>query len=155
MGDRSLTRNGHHQPLAPLGTPPPENIDAILGAHPHPKTVSSFPPDFTRLIRAFHGICSLLPGFSQRALLSTVWSASQEKKKLRDSHSFSNGGVFPCNLPGVFARLTRLVQTLILDEIPLKKQAFLPYPHLFVTLWISNPVAVAARDGKVLWVRHE
>ena len=87
MGDRSLGRNGHHQTLAPLGTPPPENIDAIFSAHPHPKTVSSFAPDFTRLIRAFHGIWSLLPGFSQRALLSTVRPASQAKKKLRDSQS--------------------------------------------------------------------
>jgi hypothetical protein len=80
MGDDSLGRNGHHQPFAPLGTPPPENVDAIFGAHPQPKTVSPFPPNFTRLIRAFHDIYSLLPGFSQRALLSTVRPASQEKK---------------------------------------------------------------------------
>jgi hypothetical protein len=49
--------------------------------------VSPFPPNFARLIRAFHGIYSLLPGFSQRALLSTVRPASQEKKKFRDSRS--------------------------------------------------------------------
>jgi hypothetical protein len=81
-------------------------------------------------------------------------SKSREEKVARFP-LLSDGGVFPCNLPRVFASLTGLVKTLILDKIPLKKQAFLPYPHLFVTLWISNPVAVAARDGKVVWVRHE
>jgi hypothetical protein len=81
-------------------------------------------------------------------------SKSREEKVARFP-LLSDGGIFPCNLPRVFASLTRLEQALLLDEIPLKKQAFLPYPHLFVTLWISNPVAVAARDGKVLWVRHE
>jgi hypothetical protein len=50
-------------------------------------------------------------------------SKSREEKVARFP-ILSEGGVFPCNLPRVFASLTRLVQTLILAEIPLKKQAF-------------------------------
>jgi hypothetical protein len=94
-------------------------------------------------------------GIFAKGIVKHSSASKSSEEKVARFPILSDGGVFPCNLPRVFASLTRLVQTLVFDEIPLKKQTFLPYPHLFVTLWISNPVAVAARDGKVLWARHE
>jgi hypothetical protein len=94
-------------------------------------------------------------GIFAKGIVKHNLSGKSRKEKVARFRLLSGGGVFPCNLPRVFASLTKLVQTLNLDEIPLKKQAFLPYPHLFVTLWISSQVAVAAQDGKVVWVRHE
>jgi hypothetical protein len=94
-------------------------------------------------------------GIFAKGIVKHSSSGKSRKEKVSLFPLLSGGRVFPCNLPRVFASLTKLVQTLFLDEIPLKKQAFLCYPHLFVTLWISSPVAVAAQDGKVVWVRHE
>ena len=53
---KSFGRNGHHQPFAPLGAPPSEYVDAILGAHPQPKTMGPLTANLARLISSFaHG----------------------------------------------------------------------------------------------------
>jgi hypothetical protein len=60
-GGKSLGRDGYHQALAPLGTPPPEYIDAILGAHPDPEAVGPLATNFAWLIGSLaHDTHSLL-----------------------------------------------------------------------------------------------
>jgi hypothetical protein len=137
MGNDSLGRDGYHQPLAPLGAPTPENVDAIFGAHPHPKTVSPFPPDFTRLIRAFHDYLLTPAGIFAKGIIKHSSSGKSREEKVARFPLLSVSGVFSCNQPADFASLIRLVQTLFLRDIPLKKLYFLSYPHLFVTLWIN------------------
>jgi hypothetical protein len=56
-----LGGDGHHQALAPLGTPPLDHVDTVFGTHPSSEAVGPLTTNLARLIGSFaHGTYSLL-----------------------------------------------------------------------------------------------
>lgn len=146
-GGGLLGGDGHHQPLAPLGATPLENVDAVFVAHPGTKAVGPFTTDFTRLVSTFHGIGSLLLMFLQRGLLSTDRQTCQGKEHSRPAPEKAPGGRrrrFPLQSLWIICYFLKVEQNQVFQSILLKKQQFKRYQQLFINMWINTPRRVPA-----------